>query len=301
MMSAARRTAYIFLCCVPFLLVVVVGLRPLRISGVYQSVGAILFLAIAVSAWSLVARALRSRTTRVVRPILAGLFLIMPWLMFSLFWVGLGPPWIATAAENQMRYAVLLFNSVAITLGFLLLKDSLTEAAEKLYATIAYPLAILSGAAYLYWNSYQLGVHVEIVKRHAVQPELAAVANVLDTLLFAACALTYAATAAFAASLGKAGWLGRGASRAYVLMNVVALLLISLRGFSFPDPNQGSEPWYLSPGFIAGIPAVPWIMPFLLGVVLLRRSDNFSLVAEQPNSVPAANEARSASLPSSHS
>ena len=26
------------------------------------------------------------------------------------------------------------------------------------------------------------------------------------------------------------------------------------------------------PGFVAGIPAVPWIMPFLLGVVVLRRA-----------------------------
>ena len=26
------------------------------------------------------------------------------------------------------------------------------------------------------------------------------------------------------------------------------------------------------PGFIAGIPAVPWIMPYLFGVVLLRRT-----------------------------
>jgi len=31
-------------------------------------------------------------------------------------------------------------------------------------------------------------------------------------------------------------------------------------------------PWYASPGFIVGIPAVPFIIPFLFGVVLLRRA-----------------------------
>lgn len=30
--------------------------------------------------------------------------------------------------------------------------------------------------------------------------------------------------------------------------------------------------WYTIPAFVAGIPAVPWIMPCLFGVVLLRRA-----------------------------
>jgi hypothetical protein len=45
-----------------------------------------------------------------------------------------------------------------------------------------------------------------------------------------------------------------------------------MRGMSFPNPAALSTPWYTRPGFIAGIPAVPFIMPFLLGVVSLRRA-----------------------------
>ena len=41
-----------------------------------------------------------------------------------------------------------------------------------------------------------------------------------------------------------------------------------------------SAPWYMRPGFIAGIPAVPWIMPCLLGVVLLRSAENEQRVTE---------------------
>jgi hypothetical protein len=47
---------------------------------------------------------------------------------------------------------------------------------------------------------------------------------------------------------------------------------LSLRGLAFPDPTALDTPWYIYPGFIAGIPAVPFIVPFLLSVVLLRRA-----------------------------
>ncbi len=43
-------------------------------------------------------------------------------------------------------------------------------------------------------------------------------------------------------------------------------------GISFPSPGGDPAPWYTRPGFIAGIPAGPWFMPRLLGVLLLRRA-----------------------------
>lgn len=45
-----------------------------------------------------------------------------------------------------------------------------------------------------------------------------------------------------------------------------------IRGVQYPDPRALSTPWYTNPGFVVGIPAVPFIMPFLFGVVLLRRA-----------------------------
>ena len=74
----------------------------------------------------------------------------------------------------------------------------------------------------------------------------------------------------FLASLGRVQWLGRRATRAFMIVNGVALLFLVIRGLKYPDPR--ATPWYTSPGFIVGIPAVPFIMPFLLGVVLLRRA-----------------------------
>jgi len=57
-----------------------------------------------------------------------------------------------------------------------------------------------------------------------------------------------------------------------MIVSFVALLFLMIRGLQYPDPRALSTPWYTSPGFIVGSPALPFIMPFLFGVVLLRRA-----------------------------
>ena len=96
--------------------------------------------------------------------------------------------------------------------------------------------------------------------------------DLFDSLLFVACVLTYLATLTFVLSMARVGLLSRAAKIGYTVANLILLGLLLVRGLSFPDPKALSTPWYLNLGFIAGIPAVPWIMPYLLGVVLLRRA-----------------------------
>ena len=81
--------------------------------------------------------------------------------------------------------------------------------------------------------------------------------NIMDALLFAASALTYASTIAFARDLHAAAWLGRRSSLVYVVLNLVAVGLLVLRGVTFPVPSATSDPWYAQPGFVVGIPAMP--------------------------------------------
>jgi hypothetical protein len=271
MSKLLRQLCYLFLCLVPFVNVPLVGNRALRLPGVYQVVGGVLFAAVVAAAWVVGARKIWARDEEKSSFALAGCFLIAPWAIISLLWVGLGTPWEAGADENKMRYLVLLTGSVAVTAGFVIVKEALSRNGEHLYSSLGFAAGMLSGAAYLVWTSFQVGIYA-LKTRDGGQtsPQISMISDLLDALLFAACVLTYLATAAYAASFGQAGWLERAASRVYVFANFFAVLFLLMRGVSFPNPDAGATPWYTNLGFIVGIPAVPWIMPFLLGVVLLR-------------------------------
>jgi hypothetical protein len=271
-MNTVRRVSYVFLCIVPFLSFVVVGVRAFRVPGVYQAVGVVYFAAIAIAAWTLSAGAIRGDVQGRRLLGLAGTLLVTPFALVALLWVGLGGPWQATAAENQMRYLVLIVMASAIAGGFVVLREALSEAGERFYTTVGFAAIMLSGPLYLIWNTFAFGVF--FAKEHAgeVPQALHSLGDTFDLLLFVAAFLTYFATAAFAASLGRARWLGRRATRVFIIVSSVALLFLMIRGVQYPDPRALSTPWYTSPGFVVGIPAVPFIMPFLFGVVLLQRA-----------------------------
>src|ERR1700704_457302 len=133
-MNTVRRVSYVFLCVVPFLCFVVVGVRAFRVPGVYQAVGIAYFAAIAIAAWTLGARAIRADAQNRRLLGLAGMLLLIPFALVGLLWVGLAAPWQATAAENQMRYLVLILMATAVAGGFVVLKEALSEADEHFYA-----------------------------------------------------------------------------------------------------------------------------------------------------------------------
>lgn len=268
-----RRVGYWILCSVPLLIAPLTGARDLRIPVVHELLGVLLFATIIISGWWLARPTSAPRgDDSLLR--LAGTLLLVPTSLIALLWVGLATPWDATPSENQMRYAVLLAGSIGVTAGFVVLKEALSESGERVYSTLAFAASLLAGATYVVWTSFQLGAFALTIAEHKSSPAVASMNNVFDALLFAAGALTYLATAAFAHALARARWLGRNASRAYIVLSLVALALLLLRGVSFPSPTSGPAPWYTQPGFIIGIPAVPWFMPYFLGILLLRRAGN---------------------------
>jgi hypothetical protein len=267
-----RRFNNAFLNLMPFLAIALAAPQALRIPGVYQAIGGAACLAMVISAWSLGAHLIRGGSEAKQLQALAGALLMVPFALIVLFWVGLGPPWETTPAENRMRYLVLLGDSIAVTAGFTILWVSLQESGERFYSALGFSANLLAGTAYLVWLAFMVGLYLVRVQAGQTAPAVTAMAEVHDVTLSVACLLTYLTTAVFAASLGRARWLGIASSRAFVFIAFVALLLVGARGLTFPDPTAGTVPWYVQPGFIAGIPAVPWIMPHLLGVVLLRRA-----------------------------
>jgi hypothetical protein len=230
------------------------------------------FAVTAIAAWTLGARAIRTDAQDRRLLALAGILLITPFALVALLWVGLGGPWQATAAENQMRYLVLILMAIAIASGFVVFREALNEAGERFFATLGFAAIMLSGPLYLIWNSFEFGAAFGKAHAGEVPAAIVSLGDVFDLILFLAGLLTYLATAAFAASLGRVQWLGRRAARAFMIVNGVAVLFLVIRGLQFPDPRALSTPWYTNPGFVFGIPAIPFIMPFLLGVVLLGRA-----------------------------
>lgn len=278
-MGTARRISYVFLCALPFLAAAVVGVRAFRIAGVYQAAGCILLVVIVIGAWILGARMIASGAAGTRRLALAGALLILPWAIISFLWVGLGAPFQATTSENYLRYLVLLAEAAIVTSAFTVLKEELYDASERFYSTVGFAASTLAGTAYLVCIS--MSVAASIVALSAKQvPSGGLFRELYSVLEFVACILTYVATAAFAASLQQAGWLRASAARAFVIASMALAVLIVMRGLSYPKLSADSAPWYFSAGFIAGIAAVPWIMPCLLGVVLLRRAGDERPVIE---------------------
>jgi len=89
-MNTVRRVSYVFLCVVPFLSFVVVGVRAFRVPGVYQGVGVTYFAAIAIAAWTLSARSIRADVQDRRLLGLAGTFLVTPFALVALLWAGPG-------------------------------------------------------------------------------------------------------------------------------------------------------------------------------------------------------------------
>ena len=271
-----RRLAHGFLSALPFLAVALAAPRPLRAPGLHAAIGSVVFAATLLAAWSASAASLRSNSQRRVQLALGGLLLLAPFALISLLWVGLGTPWDATPSENQMRYLVLLAMAVCVTLGLVMLRVALVEAGERVHSTLALGAIALAGPVYVAWNACMFGMHVQLERIGAVPATFTALDEALDLMLFAAGTLTYVATAALARAFANVQWLGRRCALVFVLLNLVAVGLLLARGVHFLSPSELSTPWYATPGFVAGIPAVPYVMPALLGALSLRRASTAS-------------------------
>ena len=271
MNQSVRRIGYVLLCALPFIALGAVAARPLRVAGVYQVIGGVLFAAVALAVWVVGRRVFRDKEAGSEKLAFAGVLLILPWAIISLLWVGIGPPFQATPSENAMRQLVLVWDSIVVTIGFVVLKDALHEAGEGFYSAVGLAAALVAGAAYLICLNLNLA-QAALALHGDKTPPPAILGNFYSAIEFVACVMTYVATAAFAAALWRARVLGGGAALGYVAASVLLVLLIIIRGLVFPEISANTAPWYTRPGVIAGIPAIPWIMPCLLGAVLLRRA-----------------------------
>jgi cytochrome bd-type quinol oxidase subunit 2 len=267
-----RQISYGVLCATPFIAFGAAAARPLRIPGVYHVIGGVLFAAISSAAWTLGARAVRADVQSRRQLALAGTLLLTPFAMVALLWVGIGAPPAASAAENQMRYLLLIAMALATTCGFVVLKEALSQAGQRLQSSLGFAAIMLACSLYLVWDAFVFGAYFGQEHTGSMPPAFVELRPFRSLVLSVAGSLTYLATAAFAASLARARWLGRRASLAYIIVSFIALFFIVITILARPDPAATSQPWYTALGFVLGVPALPLIMPALMGVVLLRRA-----------------------------
>jgi hypothetical protein len=271
MNQSVRRIGYVLLCAFPFIALGAAAARPLRVAGVYHVIGGVLFAAVALAVWVVGLRVIRLKEAGSGKLAFAGFLLILPWAIISLLWVGIGPPFQATLPENYMRYLVLVWDSILVTIGFVVLNDALHEAGERFYSSVGLAAALAAGVAYLICLNLTLA-QVAMALHGDKTPLPPVLGNFYGAIEFVACVMTYVTTAAFAAALWRVRFLGRNAALGYVTASALLVLLIVMRGLEFPEISAHTAPWYTRPGVIPGIPAIPWLMPCLLGAVLLRRA-----------------------------
>jgi hypothetical protein len=204
---------------------------------------------------------------------IAGFALVAPVGLFA-FLPGFGPPDAVSASENYLRYIVLLAGSVCLGIGLILLSASAEERGSSVLGRLAQTAAVLAAPLYILWAT----VLIEIVTIMSLPAHVAGgpwlrwVSDWSDIILFAAGILTYLSAATLSVALFEVGQLRRGPALAFSSISSVAAALLLTRGLAFPSPADAFRHWYTIPGWAAGIPAVPWMIPAFLGAIFLRCS-----------------------------
>ena len=272
-----RNVSQIYLILVPFL-TAIVGFGVSNISyKIYLPIWIINVCLMVTAAWVLGLNVIKNNDIEKKHLALGAFFLIIPWILVSIFF-GFGPPpekaaeWVATATVQQVRYSMLITSGVFIAFGIAVLKEKLKNSGENFYSFLGFTAIIIAIPLFIinmiFWGFF-LTESFRIVVESASEkmPEwLLPVRKQFGLISVVEVALTYLATAAFAASLKSAGWLGKTASQIYIIISLLAFLIIVLSTFC-PEP-------IVTAGFAVSIPAIPFIMLYLIGINLLRRAGN---------------------------
>ena len=278
---ASKLTSYIYLLLVP-IITVGLGFGLGHVSyKFYLPIWLLNVVLMIIASWSLGLNVIRLKNEEENKLVKAAFFLIVPWILISMF-AGLGPPpntaaeWTATAKEQQVRYFMLVIGGVFIAFGFAGLRDRLKTKGENFYSLlsltavlIAIPLFIIN---MLYWGFYlselfKIQPAANITNFPTNFPEWFLPTNQLfGSISVTEVALTYFATFAIALSMRKIGWLSKTSSFFYILISLLAFAAVILAAFLTET--------FKAVGAVAAIPAFPFLMPYFIGVNLLRQVGN---------------------------
>ena len=210
----------------------------------------------------------------------SGFLLIAPWIFFSIF-AGMGSPpetyaaWVSNEFEQQVRYAFLITGGVLLTVGFAVLKDIIKETNGSIFSLTGFTAVSIAMILFVldmsYWHSFlpETFKTKEAISLNKLPEWHRPIQKLFLVISIVEVSLTYLATAAFAASLKSAGWFKKSASLIYIVISLLAFNLVALYGFYPESITTNGFPFY---PFM--IPAIPFVMPYYIGINLLRRAGN---------------------------
>ena len=274
-MTSVGRVSFVVLCAALLLATVLFG-PPTTYSDITgMALAAVQLIVILAAAWKAGFDLAWTGTEATRERLLGAGLLIVPVASFSLL-AGYGPPEFADHARNVFRYEVLLVDAVAVSVGFVVLVRTITGGGERIFSGLSLALILCATPLYLVWATLLLAGHRALLagESWAAGPWTAWLNAMSDILLFFGSLFTYLATSALALAFYRAGWIGRSAAAAASLASLALAACLISRGLTFPDPSVVFAEGYSVPGWIAGIPAVPWLVPCVLGLAILRRADH---------------------------
>ena len=210
----------------------------------------------------------------------SGFLLIAPWIFFSIF-AGMGSPpetyaaWVSNEFEQQVRYAFLITGGVLLAVGFAVLKDIINDTNGSIFSLTGFTAVSIAMILFVldmsYWHSFlpETFKTKEAISLNKLPEWHRPIQKLFLVISIVEVSLTYLATAAFAASLKSAGWFKKSASLIYIVISLLAFILVALYGFYPESITTNGFPFY---PFM--IPAIPFVMPYYIGINLLRRSGN---------------------------
>ena len=237
----------------------------------YMIAGAIQAVLIAVAAWTLGLGAARRGMTQQRVLAAAAALLVTSGAIISLGW-NMGPPpagdqFLATRLDQQFRYTALLIGVIFALGGLTVLRSSLDQAGDRIRSSLGHTTMLLSTLLFAVVNA-ALQIGFEAVRQESstgrepnwVEP----FRNYFVYLTIFWAVLAYLGTAFYAASLRKVGWMSNTVAWVFIGGCLVAIVLVPFFPLA-PGPLG-------MPGFVLGIPAVPYFIPYWMGVNLVRRA-----------------------------
>lgn len=272
-LTLKQKLSLVYLCLVP-LVVMTIAFGVGHVSyKIYLPVWIVNACFMIIAIWNLGARNLSSDNRETKHQVVTALLLFMPWLLFSIF-AGMGPPpatlagWIDSAVEQQIRYTILIAGGILLALGSALLKVKLQATGENLYSvmasaaiSLAMPLFIINMAFWGYYltDAFRVFILLGVTKRpdwYAPIKSLFYVISIAEVLLI------YLGTVLFAVSLRVTGLFNSVACRYYIIFGLIGMVLVLLPSY-WPEP-------FGTAGYLVAIPAIPFVMPYLIGINLLK-------------------------------